>query len=124
MIGAQAARDYWDGRGLALLWFSVLSGPVAWALDELISYSAVKPACFSDHRFALTAINGGALMIVVAGALVARSCMAKISGATSAGAQTIDRSYFTAVVGLGLNVLVALLILLATFPHFVLSPCE
>lgn len=123
-MNARAARDYWDSRGLALLWFGALSGPAAWALDELISYALVKPVCFANQTFVLTAVNGAALLLVIAGALVARSCMAKISGAAADGGRTIDRSYFMAVGGLGLNLLVALLILVATFPHFVLSPCE
>ena len=123
-MGGHAARGYWEDRGLILLWFAVLSGPAAWALDELISYAAVKPVCFADARFTLTAINLGALVLVGAGALIARSCLSKLRQASDDGGRHVDRSYFMAVGALGLNALIGLLIVFATFPHFVLSPCE
>ena len=123
-MGGHAARGYWEDRGLMLLWFAVLAGPVAWALDELISYASVKPVCFADARFTLTAINLGALALVGAGALAARSCLTRLKEASDDGGRRVDRSYFMAVGALALNALVALLIVFATFPHFVLSPCE
>lgn len=123
-MGGHPARGYWEDRGLMLLWFAVLAAPAAWALDELISYASVKPVCFADARFTLTAINLGALALVAAGALVGRSCLSRLKEASDDGGRQIDRSYFMAVGALGLSALVALLILFATFPHFVLSPCE
>jgi hypothetical protein len=123
-MGGHAARTYWEDKGLLLLWFAVLAGPAAWALDQLISYSAVKPVCFADARFTLTAINLAAFGLVVAGALVARSCLSKLRDGTDDGPRRIDRSYFMAIVALALNGLVGLLIVFATIPHFVLSPCE
>jgi hypothetical protein len=123
-MGGHAARDYWEDRGLVLLWFSVLAAPTAWALDQLISYALVKPVCVADATFALTAVNGAALLLVIAGALVGRHCLRRARGAADAGGRMVDRSYFMAVIGIGFNVLVALLIVLATVPHFVLSPCE
>jgi hypothetical protein len=118
------APDYWEHRGLALLWFAFLSAPVAWALDEMISYAAVKPVCFADAKFALTAINAGALALVIVGGLTARACLSRARGAAEDGARRIDRSYFMAMGAFALNVLVGLLIVFATIPHFVLSPCE
>jgi hypothetical protein len=123
-MGGHAASGYWEDKGLMLLWFAVLAGPVAWALDELISYAAVKPVCFADARFTLTVINLAALALVAAGALAARSCLSKLTGATDDGPRRVDRSYFMAVGAIGLNALIALLIVFATIPHFVLSPCE
>jgi hypothetical protein len=123
-MGGHAARTYWEDKGLLLLWFAVLAGPAAWALDELISYSAVKPVCFADAKFTLTAINAAALVLVATGALAARSCLSKLRDGTDDGPRQIDRSYFMAVGALALNGLIALLIVFATIPHFVLSPCE
>ena len=123
-MGGHVARGYWEDWGLVLLWFSLLAGPVAWGLDELISYAAVKPACFADARLTLTAINGAALLLVVAGAWTGRTCLTRAAGAREDGGRQIDRSYFMAVVAIALNLLVGLLIVFATIPHFVLSPCE
>ena len=123
-MGGHAARDYWKDKGLMLLWFSLLAPPVAWALDQFTSYVLVKPVCFADARFTLTAINGAALALVIAGGLVGRACLTRASGGVDDGGRMVDRSYFIAVVAIAFNVLVALLIGFATIPHFVLSPCE
>jgi hypothetical protein len=119
-----APGGYWEEKGAGLLWFALLAGPVAWALDELISYAAVKPVCFADARFTLTAINGGALVLVAAGALVAASCLSRLKESSGDGGRRVDRSYFMAIGALGLHALFALLIVFATIPQFVLSPCE
>jgi hypothetical protein len=123
-MGGHEARTYWEDKGLMLLWFSVLSAPAAWALDQVISYALVKPVCFADARFTLTAINAAALLLVIAGALVGRRCLARAAGGTDDGGRQVDRSYFVALIGIAFNILVALLIVFATIPHFVLSPCE
>jgi hypothetical protein len=135
-MGSHAARDYWEDKGLMLLWFSVLSAPAAWALDQLSSYALMKPVCFADAKFTLTAISLGAMALVITGALVGRSCLnrlrttpsgapvGQVETATDDGGRRIDRSYFMAIIGIAFNILVALLIVFATIPHFVLSPCE
>ena len=123
-MGGHAARGYWEHKGLMLLWFSLLAAPTAWALDEVISYALVKPVCFGDATFALTAINAAAFALAAVGAMVGRACLARAKGASDDGGRQVDRSYFMALVAISLNVLVALMIVFATVPHFVLSPCE
>jgi hypothetical protein len=136
VTGGHAARDYWEDKGLMLLWFSVLSAPTAWAIDQLTSYALVKPVCFADATFTLTAISMAAMALVIAGGLVGRACLNRLrpdvldgsaqpaGAATDDGGRRVDRSYFLAVIGIGFNILVGLLIVFATIPHFVLSPCE
>jgi hypothetical protein len=123
-MGGHAARTYWEDKGLVLLWFALLAPPAAWALDQLISYALVKPVCAADAHFVLTAVNGAAFLLVVAGGATAWWCMAKARDGAEDGPRQVDRSYFMAMIAVGFNVLVGLLIVLATVPHFVLSPCE
>jgi hypothetical protein len=123
-MGGHAARGYWEDKGLMLLWFSFLAAPTAWALAELIGYALVKPVCFGDATFALTAVNGAAFALVIAGALVGRACLLRARGGSDDGGRDVDRSYFMAVVAIAFNALVGLLIVFATISHFVLSPCE
>ena len=123
-MGGHAARGYWEHRGLMLLWFSLLVAPAAWALDQVISYAVMKPVCSADARLTLTAISAVAFALVVAGALVGRACLVRAQGASNDGGRQVDRSYFMAVVAIALNVLIGLLIVFATIPQFVLSPCE
>ena len=124
MNGAPLTGDYWEGRGLVLLWVSLLSAPVAWALDQLISYALIKPVCFADARLTLTVISVVALLLVTFGGILGGVCLAQATGGTDEGGRTIDRSYFMAIIGIAFNVIVGLLIVFATIPQFILSPCE
>jgi hypothetical protein len=45
-------------------------------------------------------------------------------GVTDDGARIIDRSYFVAIVAIGMNSLIAILIVTSVIPQFLLSPCE
>jgi hypothetical protein len=119
-----ARGDYWESRGALLLWFAALSGPLAWALDQLISYSLVKPICAAGNKNLLTMISLAALLLVIAGAMVGWYCVRQLPDAELDGGRRTDRSYFMALIGIGLNALIAILILTAAVPRFVLSPCE
>jgi hypothetical protein len=80
--------------------------------------------CFADARLTLIAISAGALLLVTFGAILGGVCLAQAKGGTDEGGRTIDRSYFMAIIGTAFNVLVGLLIVFATIPQFILSPCE
>jgi hypothetical protein len=119
------ARDeYWERRGLWLLWFSVFAAPAAWAFDQGLSFVLVPYACASNSSWLLTGISASALALVVAGGLVGHACWRRAAAAAEDGSSPRDRSYFLAMVGVGFNILVALLIVFATIPQFVLHPCE
>jgi hypothetical protein len=117
-------HGYWDERGATLLWLAVLSGPAAWALNQLIAYSLVKPACTASSGPALTLIHAGALVIVGLGAWTAWSSLARLRGTDEEAALPEARSYFMAVIALALNLLIATLILTAAVAPVILSPCE
>jgi hypothetical protein len=118
------SRDYWEQRGLALLWFAVLAGPAALFANLFAGYALVKWACASGHAFVLTAIDIAMLALALAGAWVGWTCRVRLRDATEYGGRIIDRSYFVAIVGIGLALINALLIVMQAYPHFILSPCE
>jgi len=118
------SRDYWEQRGLALLWFAVLAGPAALFANQLAGYALVKWACASGHTFVLTAIAVAMLGVALAGAWVGWRCRERLRDATEYGGRIIDRSYFLAIVGIGLALVNALVIVMQAYPHFLLSPCE
>ena len=117
-------RDYWEQRGLALLWFAVLAGPAALFANQFVGYALVKWACASGHTYVLTGIAIAMLCLALAGAWVGWTCRNRLRDATENGGRIIDRSYFVAIVGVGLGLLTALLIVMQAYPHFILSPCE
>src|SRR3954447_23061398 len=114
---ADVRGEYWEERGALLLWFGALSGPVAWALDQLISYSLVKPICAAGNKNLLTLISLAALLLIISGAYAAWTCLAQLRDANEEGGRRIDRSYFMAMVGLSLNLLIAILVITAAVPR-------
>jgi hypothetical protein len=120
-----AARTYWDDIGLVKLVAAVFIGPVAWGLNLEINYSLVKWTCDSGRPSVLTLVSVVALIIVVLGfALSWRGWMELHHQADLRGARVVDRSYFLAVAGLGLNALFALLILTGVSLHGIVNVCE
>jgi hypothetical protein len=123
-MGGHEARTYWEDRGLLLLWIGVLSGPAAWASNQLIGYALVKPVCAGGRGPMLMLISAAALAVIIAGGAISWSCLARLRHANPEGGRQQDRSYFLAVAGLALNVLLGVLVLTAATSPFFLSPCE
>jgi hypothetical protein len=117
-------ENYWDDRGLLLLWLTVLSGPAAWALNQLIGYALVKPVCAADARFVLVLVAAGAFALTAAGGWTAWTLLRRLRDANPKGARAEDRSLLLAVGGVALNALLGLLILTSAASLFLLSPCE
>jgi hypothetical protein len=124
-MSGEAARQYWDDIGLVKLLAGVFLGPAAWALNLEINYSLVKWACASDTPQLLPLLSAAALTMVACGFALSWRCWTQLrAGADPDGARVVDRSYFLAVSGLGLNALFALVILTTGALHFIVSPCE
>ena len=124
-MGGHEARDYWDDRGLVLLWTSMLAGPLAFAINLQVGYALVKWACGREQAFLLPLVSVLALALTAWGTWLGWTCLVKVrDAANEEGGRLIDRSYFMAVVAIGLNALLALWILTTMFPQAVLSPCE
>ena len=124
-MGAGEARDYWDDWGLVLLWTSMLAGPLAWGLNLQVGYALVKWACSREQAFVLTVVAVITFAATLAGAYLGWSCLLTVrAAADELGGRTIDRSYFMAVIAVGLNLLLALLIAVSSVHQFLLSPCE
>ena len=120
----EVARDYWDDWGLALLWISLLLGPLATASDLLVGYALVKPLCGRGHPEMLRLISVAALAVVAIGGAIGATCFARLRHtAIDDGGRVVDRSYFFAVVAIGLNVVCAILIVTAGGARLVIS-CE
>jgi MFS family permease len=123
-VAVPESASYWEGRGAHLLWFSALSGPAAWAINQLLGYSLVKPLCAIGNGQPLAILAAAALALVIGGAVAGWRCLRLLPDAEEDGGRRVDRSYFMAVVGIALNGLIAVLIVTAAVSPFILSPCE
>ena len=118
------AERYWEHRGQVLLVTAVLLAPAAWALNELVGYALVKPVCANGHKLILTGVSLLMLAMVATGGWLGWSSFVQLRGATEKGGTRIDRAYFLALVAIGFNLLIGLLIVTAAVPPFLLDPCE
>jgi hypothetical protein len=105
-----------------MLWLAVFTGPASWAIYQLVAYALVKPVCTGGTPLLLVAIAAGALLPVAGGTAVAWSVLAQAQQQTFLDGARQTR--FLATAALSLNMLTALLIVLAIVPAFILSPCE
>jgi hypothetical protein len=105
-----------------MIWFAFLAGPLAWALRELVSYALVRPACATGTPQLLVTAAAVMLGVTLIGIWVGWASLARPRG-ESAGTVAV-RASFMANVTIGLNLLVALLIILSAIAEFVLNPCE
>ena len=120
-----AASGYWDSKGLALLWMAFFAGPLAWIVNQGVGYAVMKPVCRGADVPVLWLIGAFAFILASVGAWTGARCLLLLRDkATDVGSHVIDRSYFVAIVAVGMDVLIALLIVTSVIPQFLLSPCE
>jgi hypothetical protein len=86
-----------------LLWFAVLAGPAALFANQFAGYALVKVGMRVGAHVVLTAIDIAMLGPALAGAWVGWTCRERLRDATEYGGRIIDRSYFLAIVGIGLG---------------------
>jgi hypothetical protein len=124
-MAGDTTTSYWDTKGLALLWMSFFAGPIAWTLNQGIGYAVMKPVCRSADVSVLWLIGAFTFVLACLGAWTAARCLLALGeGATDAGGSVIDRSFFVAIVAIGMDSLIALLIVTSIIPQLLLSPCE
>lgn len=126
-MGAQADLDVADIRALAPLplWSGILAGPIAWALDLLVSYALVKWVCVSRGYVVLHGVTLLALAIVMGGAMLSwRALRHTRADAKTDGGRPRERARFMAVLGLTLCALFALQIVAGAIPIWVLDACQ
>jgi hypothetical protein len=118
-------REFARPGRLSPLWYSILIGPVIWAVDFAISYALVPHACSTGHDFLLHLSGILSVIIALSGAAVALRSLAEIpTGASMQGGAARDRARFMAMAGLVLSVTFALLIIAQEIPRFMLHPCD
>jgi hypothetical protein len=108
----------------AELWWSILIGPTAWALDQGISYSIDQHACSTGHFYLLHVITAVFIVLALTGAFVGWRQLSKHRGGNDDGGSIRDRSWFMALLGILLSVEFAIVIVAMMVPKLILSPCD
>ena len=124
MIPGPAAGSRDRGRE-ATIWASLFAGPIAWTFNQGAAYAVMKPVCAARAGYVLWLIAAAAFAVVVVGIwLGARSVRSIPAAAADDGGIAADPRPFVAMLAVGLNVVICLLIVTATIPQLLLNPCE
>jgi hypothetical protein len=99
----------------------ILAGPLAWAANEVISYTATAHECSTGSRSLFHALTVSGLVCCAIGLIAARS-VAAIYPRTSDGRE--ERIRFMAISGMTLSVAFAVAIIAMAIPNWILSPCD
>jgi hypothetical protein len=103
---------------------AVLLGPIAWILDEGLSYSLEQHACSTGHIYVLHLISIVSLLIALAAVAIAWRQLSLAGAGSEEGGSSRDRSWWMARLGIGLGIGFAVVIVALAVPKFLLSPCS
>lgn len=109
----------------AWLWFGVSAGALAWSAHLLVSYALLPVACTTGLSTVLHAVTAGALLVTLAGGVVAwRGWRAGRSAEpTARNRQQIGHRWYMGLSGVLLDALFGFAILLEGLPVAFLGPC-
>ena len=118
-----------------LLWFGVLGGAVAWSLHSIVDWGINETVCRSGHeemagvplRPLLAGLSLLFLVVCLASLVAAYRQWRRLDGAPAddeLAALRLRRATFMAVIGIGANVLFALMLVCSTIAIFVLPVCH
>ncbi len=106
------------------LWAGVLLGPIAWALDEGLSYALEQRSCSTGHVYVLHAISIVCFLLALSGAAISRHQLSTVGAGSEEGGTVLDRSWWMARLGIALGLGFALVIVALAVPKFLLNPCS
>jgi hypothetical protein len=106
------------------LWYGVLAGPFAWALDLEASYMMVQTACDTGRPLLLHLASLATFLACLAGLAVSWRAWVRLQGgelSTSRGTSTGSRQRFLAASGMVLSTGFALVIVATEIPNLFLA---
>jgi uncharacterized membrane protein len=106
------------------LWAGVLLGPIAWTLDEGLSYSLEQHACSTGHFYVLYVLTVVTLILALSGSAISWRQLTIIGKRSEEGGNILDRSRWMARLGIALGIGFAVVIIALAVPKVLLNPCS
>jgi hypothetical protein len=106
------------------LWWGILIGPIAWVIDQGLSYSMDQHACSTGTFYELHLITACCFVLALSGLVVAWRQLRKVPSGEEEGGTPRDRSWFMAWLGILLSIQFAVVVVAMAVPKIVLSPCD
>jgi hypothetical protein len=103
----------------------MLAGPIAWGLDETLSYAIVQHSCSTGHDWLLHAYTIAALLLSGSGLLAAQWCYRQLpEHANLEGGSATNRSRWMAIYGTAASIAFMLVIIALAIPKWTMWPCD
>jgi hypothetical protein len=121
----ERAEEFRSGTGALALWWGVLAGPIAFALDEVLSYAIVQHSCSTGYHWLLHLYTVLALLLCLSGLVAAQWCYRQLPHVASGeGGSVESRSRWMAIYGTASNLAFMVVIIALLIPKWALSPCD
>jgi hypothetical protein len=105
-------------------WTGLFAGPLAWFLEQAVSYVLVPWSCDTGRHLPLHLVSPAALLLVLAGGVLSWRDWSRRRQASSEDAQADGRAHFLAATGLLMCALFALAVLMEGAATFYFDPCQ
>jgi hypothetical protein len=114
-----------EGRRVCQLWAGILLGPIAWAVDFVLSYAVTHHECSTGAMRWLYVSSTTALLVSLFAAFLGWDSKRRLPEDISLhGGTTLSRSRAMAISGIGMGLWFAIIIIAEAVPRFILSPCD
>jgi hypothetical protein len=119
------AEEFRSGAGSLALWWGILAGPIAFALDEVISYATVQHSCSTGFSYWLHVYTALAIALSLSGLASAQWCYRHLpSSADTKGGSVDARSRWMSIYGTASSIAFLVVIIAMSIPKIIMSPCD
>ena len=114
-----------EGRRVTQLWAGILLGPIAWAVDFVLSYAVTHHECSTGAMHWLRVSSALAVLVSLWAAYLGWDSKRRLPEDVSLhGGTVLSRSRAMAIAGIGMGLWFAMIIIAEAVPRFMLSPCD
>ena len=107
------------------IWWSLIAGFAAWAIDLGLSYMLEQHSCSTGHYYVLHTISFVCFVIAMSGFGFGFIEMRRFPHESKEeGGSSLDRAHFQALIGMIFSLSFAVIIIAGAIPRWILSPCE
>ena len=109
----------------AFVWWTMFSGPFAWACDLGFSYVLEQHTCSTGHHYVLHVITVVCALIALSGFAAGWAAYHSLPReATDEGVRPMDRTHFQIIFGIVFSLAFTVVIVAEAVPRWIMSPCQ
>jgi hypothetical protein len=105
-------------------WLGLVAGPLAWALDEEISYALADWSCHAQRPLLTYFVSVAALALIIAGAFLSWRDWQRRSNLGTADNEPSARARFLSLGGFALCLLFGMAVAIDAVAKFYFDPCQ